>query len=459
MTTQRYFCFTLTMHEPGGVGRPAPMRKDEPDIVIDTDVNGLPHIPATTLAGALRDLVDRGGPGGTERARRWFGHVDGDSSAASAIWVLGSRLIDEDGELVSSVQEDATSVLTTTAIDRKSGAARTGSLRSIEQLPAGTSFRVHCRWDGENQDDWSSFVDLLLDSWEPLIGRGTSTGHGACRVTSLSTGVLDRTTDEGLMTWLTLSGPALAEAVSQEQVPCDVDRREASAYLVKLALVGPMAWALNSDGELPKDRVFPAASVKGVIRSRMEFILRSVGILDPDACGGPGCGECLVCNIFGHTSPGTSRKGTGVGLRAAVRTRSAVVSGTVRERTHTPIDRWTGGVGMQSKDEAVIHPATHRGGMTHKHEGIEAGELTLAFEPRALDDSLRDGFEALLRLVLQDMDDGLVGLGRATTRGYGSVAVCSATCPDNSDLMDLESAQRWLAERVAQHPSREQVAG
>src|SRR5664280_797569 len=184
MTTTTYLTFDLRMLEPGGVTTPAPLRSGKADAVIDTDHRGQAHIPATSLAGALRArLADRLGEA---RATAWFGSADGKVSTASVIWVLGTRLVTD--ELPAPIETRAS-----TAIDRARGAACNRTLRQVERLPAGTRFRVYLRWDTADSAEVENFL-AALEGWEPALGRSVSTGNGRCRITDLKVGQLDAAT-------------------------------------------------------------------------------------------------------------------------------------------------------------------------------------------------------------------------------------------------------------------------
>ena len=445
MSAQRYVRVRLVMMEPGGVARPAPTRKDEADLVIDTDHRGSPHLPAASFAGALRQRVRELFPA---KEREWWGFVSGDTAQASGIWVLGSRLVDAHGALLS--QPATASSVTTTAIDRYTGAAAVRTRRETEILPAGTRFEVYLRWDGN-----VPMADLItcLSGWAPVIGHSTSTGWGRCEVEEVRTGTLDLTKPEGLQTWLTSSGPDLVRSVATKEAPVARPDPPLPAYTVTFRTKdGPLAFSLKADGGLPDSRRLPGASIKGVIRSRMEYILRSVGLLDEDACGGIGCGKCLVCRVFGHSvkAESTSKPKTkpeSVGQRALLRVPDVQVQGQVRARTHAPLDRWTGGVAMASKDEPQVLIANSRGGLLHTFEGIEEGTFTVRFLGE-LPWDLEAGFEALLVLVLADIDDGLVGFGRATTRGYGSMTVAESSGSGHA-LPSREEAQEWISSELA----------
>lgn len=441
MTRQVFLQFDLVMDESGGVGVPAPIRRDEVDIVVDTDRHGLPHIPATTLAGALRERLTTEAP---DVVDSWLGWVKGQSAAASRIWVLGTRMLGTADQWAGQHDADnALGIVTTTAIDRHRGAAQNLTLRTVERLKAGTRFIAYLRFEDATKAETDALV-VALAGWRPLLGGATSTGHGRCHLANLRTGSLNLTNDADLITWLTYSGPALVEKVAVNRQADTRQAKAVPAYSVTFETRGPLTFSLDIEGRLHPDHDLPGSSIKGVLRSRMEFILRSVDLLGPNECGGVGCGRCLACQIFGHSARGFARTGV-VGQRAKVRTLSAHVAGTMRPRTHIALDRWTGGVAKQSKDETLIHTAGDRGGMLHTVEGLEAGEFTLRFEVPELDPEMTVAFEHLLALALADFDDGLVGLGRATTRGYGSVSVTAASRPDGSPLPDCRAAREWLA--------------
>ncbi|MBK8756119.1 MAG: hypothetical protein IPM08_03145 [Actinomycetales bacterium] len=446
MSRQHYLRIRLVMMEAGGVARPAPQRSQAADLVIDTDHRGMPQLPATSFAGALRQRVREIRPDAVDE---WFGFVQGSESRASGIWVLGSRLVDATGALRSGPA--TTSEVTTTAIDRHSGAAAVRTLRKTQILPAGTRFEIYVRCDAG-----IPMADLVrcLNDWAPLVGHSTSTGRGRCEVEEVRTGTLDLSTSEGLLTWLTTSGPDLVRSVATKVEPVSRPDVAGATYTLTFRTAdGPLAFSLNSDGELPSSRRLPGASIKGVIRSRMEYILRSVGLLNEYACGGVGCGTCVVCQVFGHSAKANVKR-VSVGQRALLRVHDAPVTGVVRKRSHAPLDRWTGGVAMASKDEPKVYVANSRGGLLHTFEGVEEGQFTATFVGE-LPERLKVGFEALLTLVLADIEDGLVGFGRATTRGYGSVSLSAVTVPGEGSLPTREQAQQWVVDELARQSDSE----
>jgi hypothetical protein len=79
-------------------------------------------------------------------------------------------------------------------------------------------------------------------------------------------------------------------------------------------------------------------------------------------------------------------------------------------------------------------------------ETLERGAFDLTVEPLDTTDAVREDLLALLRLVAEDLNDGLIGIGGGTARGYGSVQV------GIDDLPPLPAARARLATIIATHP-------
>ena len=451
-----FFTFILTMTEPGGVTVPGePGAKAQAEL--DRGPFG-PQVPGTTLAGALRELVRGKRPGVVDE---WFGRLvpegerqpDEVAAEASRIWVLGSRVRGEPEPFRLSM----------TAIDRERGAARNSTLRTDEVLPAGTSFEVFLRWDGAAQDD-VEYLAGLLAGWRPLVGRGVSRGRGRCEVSDVKYGTLALDTPDGLLSWLTLSGPDLVRAVATTAYDGPLVAAKEPVCRASLAIIGP--WHTGGENESrgkdksaprPRDKpkgekipllrvagqpVMPGTGLKGVVRSRAEYILRSVD-LQPPVCTDQQCGKCWACAVFGYGG-GDDESSLTVGARALIRFADAPVLDPelpdkpvrdryVRTRTHVAIDRFTGGA-----REAALYTM----------EVLEAGTIGLLVEPLAGldllgDDAVRE-IRAVLRLVLDDLGDGIIGLGAGTARGYGSVTVDFG----GSGLPSSDAARRELARMI-----------
>ena len=425
-----FLTLILTLTEPGGVSVPATSREDV-HALVDRDHDRRPHVPGTSLAGALREMVR--GARGESTADAWFGRLLDEedraaavaagevSSEASRIWVLGSRL-----------REPAEPfTLASTAISRFRGAARDQTLRAEEALPAGTSFDIFLRCDDASDAEVEDLAGLLA-AWRPLIGRGVSHGRGRCEAGSVRYGTLRLDSPDDLLTWLTRSGPDLARAVAVTPFSGVPAKAEPPVCRVGMSIEGP--WR-TGNGEKPKgepipmlrisgELVMPGSGIKGIVRSRAEYILRSVQV---DVCDEQKCGSCWACRVFGYGG-GADESSTAVGSRAMVRFANAPIHDAVQvERTHVAIDRFTGG----ARDTAL-----------YTMEAIESGSFTVLVEPlESMDPVLRREVQAVLRLVLEDLNDGIIGMGSGTARGYGSVSVDFGS----SGLPGLDEARQVLA--------------
>lgn len=422
-----FLIFVLRFTEPGGVTVPrnpdpqAPWGRARAHLLLDTDPAGRPQLPGTSLAGALREMIREAR--GEDVADTLFGRllearggpeVD---ARASQIWVLGSR----PGDVGGGPGEFRAS----TRISRFRGAAADNALRLEEVLPVGTRFEVFLRWDDAAANAVEEFTELLT-AWRPLIGRGVSRGRGRCAVDSVRHGTLRLDEADDLLRWLTMSGPELARDVAVNEVHATGDAGDPRPVLrVRMSIAGP--WRIGS-GEPPptvtdggRERqvvpilragggyLVPGSGLKGLLRSRAEFILRSVGVIPPP-CDDEPCGTCWTCEVFGFGG-GQDVASAAVGARSAIRITDAVVSDPVAvRRKHVAIDRFTGGAMPQALYEV---------------EALEAGGFDLLMEQLAgrMPSERLGEIRAVCRLVLEDLDDGIIGMGGGTARGYGSIKV------------------------------------
>jgi CRISPR/Cas system CSM-associated protein Csm3 (group 7 of RAMP superfamily) len=172
----------------------------------------------------------------------------------------------------------------------------------------------------------------------------------------------------------------------------------------------------------------PGAGIKGLLRSRAEFILRSVGV---PACEDQRCGSaspCWACRVFGRGGA-RDESADSVGARALLRIPDTVVRDFAeRVRTHVAIDRFTGG----ALPEAL-----------YTMEVLEAGRFELRVDPVGeISGSLLEEIRAVLRLVLDDLADGIIGVGAGVARGYGTIRLPSL---DQSGLPTTAQARAVLA--------------
>jgi CRISPR/Cas system CSM-associated protein Csm3 (group 7 of RAMP superfamily) len=228
----------------------------------------------------------------------------------------------------------------------------------------------------------------------------------------------------------------------------------------------------------------PGSTWKGLLRTQCEFILRSLG---EDACAplslrtaraadtdgatsaagadgatgaaetpnAAGCDTCRVCRAFGHTG----RRGRLVFLDSPLLAPDTTGSGSpgpaqVTSRNHVALDRVTSGAAD---------------GALYTHEVVEEARVELRIldePPSPADASPPDPLLLdVLHLALYDLHTGALGVGHATTRGYGTLRGAEndggATGPSRASTAQyLEAAAHEARARVGQtlfSPSSEAV--
>lgn len=396
----------LQMVTPGGVTS-GELSKNT--MKLRTDPHGTPHLPGTTVAGSLRfhchDYSALSGLFGNEPPHEANESRD-DERVASKIQVLGT--------VYHPTGEPHTR--TRTAIDPERGAADNHMLHGIEQLPPGTEFDIMFRWDDPDPDELTTFFEAL-GSWKPRLGRGISHGAGHCRVAAWASEEYDLATEQGLLAWIqnTDSYPV---PTPKESTPAPPD------YILDLeyeVVDGVHIGVSQQDEETPEDSagvsttegtgvkispvlkekhgdswhvVVPGSSLKGLMRSRAEYICRVVGA---DACTDRACGQCWPCRLFGYSNPDKAH-------RSAVVIHDTIISDPKTEcRQHVALDRFTGGAAPQ---------------LLYTDEVVVSGRFMVRAEKlRDLDKAEED----LLKAVAADLHDGLIGIGARTTSGQGTV--------------------------------------
>jgi CRISPR/Cas system CSM-associated protein Csm3 (group 7 of RAMP superfamily) len=395
MRTVTLLYIELRCVEPFAVA--APEEAQGVDLPITRDAAGRVWVPPSSLAGSLRDHLrshdlDVLAMGGE--------HGD-DELVPSPLRFLGTETV-LDG---APVTQERTSVLQRTAIDRWSGAAQARTLRSQQVAPPHTIVRLYLRYDGELPGE----IQDSIVSWTPVVGGSRTRGMGSAVLEHVRIGTLDLDRPDDLRTWVLRGGPDLVRAVATRDLPLrPVAPRtllDVEVEIVDGLLVGggdpteassrDVDTAVWRRGGVP---VIEGATLKGVLRSRTEWILRSCG---HEVChGGAGaCGTCPVCDVFGSTE----RRG-----RLAVRP-TTIEDHHEQVRPHVAIDRITGGA---------------RPHLLFTDEVVVTGRFRIRVD--ALDE-LPDWVEPVLRWVLRDLHEGYLGIGGRTTRGLGTVRL---TDPD-----------------------------
>lgn len=404
----------LRLDTPGGVTAPESLDAPDETLVLRTDTAGDPHLPGTTVAGSLRaHCAAHETLKPTEQRTDLFGGTPGSKQrTASPIQILGT-IYRPAGD---------TELRRRTAIHRERGGPENHKLHTIELLPSGTEFDIVLRWD--NPDDrYETFIEELR-SWRPQLGRGGSIAAGFCTATGVGQAIYDLATPDGLLAWLSISSPSdypepkPSHARSSAPQPViDVELEIVDGIHIGIGeseeddQAKPKINKILRSGE---DFLVPGSTLKGVLRSRAEYICRALGAR---SCTDQTCGACTPCRLFGFTGK------DGNAQRAKIAIHDAIISDPVLElRQHVALDRFTGGAADRQ---------------LYTDEVITSGRFRLRIGPLQL--NLTPTERLLLNAVLTDLDDGLIGIGARTTAGLGTVRIASPewTTPDARSLATL----------------------
>lgn len=427
---------TLIMDQAWAVGA-VPDGRAEIDLPILVDPrNGVrAYLPATSLVGSLRGHL-------RDEAEHWLGpmppHAEEPTGnqrpTPSRLWALGTRLD------ASHVVEIAAS----TRIDGPRAAAAAGSLR-VEQS-VGVKADASVDWYLQADEILPETLIEALASWQPFVGRRRSSGLGRCRVTAVHTVTLDLDEPDHLTWWLTgrhewMRGSNNAPEVGVKRVPGASSRGSHALPPIDWRVEDPLAVGTGESPRRPgaasSERAFrrraglpivPGTAWKGIFRHRVEFIL--------SACGADPVTRAHVTNqLFGAAAGHDRSTGASTGGRGILRFSDSRVRGSKKgepatvKRTHVAIDRLTGGA---------------RDGLLFTVNAIEQGaKIRTQIES---DSPLEPAVKNLLYHVARDIDDGLIGVGGMTSRGYGTLSLTERTLLTQLDAVDVDAVVRALAE-------------
>lgn len=372
---------------------------------IQRDPSGAFLLPATSLVGSLRGHL------GFVDGNRWLGSSQGDDTIPSALRCLGA-----------TIHAPEARTLTSTAIEPKRRAAQGGYLRAEEVLkPALVTWWVE--WDHHNPDLNLDELVRQLRQWRPVIGRRRSANRGRAHVDAVHHRTIDLATEEGLSWWLAertvlcWTSLALGQGwITESGTTADEGRvllRQTFRVVDALHIGGLPLSSEDGVKNLNRTRdVLPSTSWRGVFRHRVEHIVRvstsgSQKEVDKRVAA-------VSARLFGSgREPGASEE---AGHRGQLRFGDSTVQGARARRTHVAIDRVSGGAAR-----ATAEDPKDDSGLLFEVEYFKPGS---ALDLVILNDSFDPVSQAdrgLLDAVIKDLDDGLIGVGGMTTRGYGTL--------------------------------------
>lgn len=450
---------------------PLSISTGSPDGVFDSalvrDANGLPALPATSIAGVLRGLWTQ--QYGSASADELFGFQKGDQGRASRLHVGWGHLLDSQGRAAVGLllgddaerlkndplwgdvlaQKDAPVHRNRVRLTHRGAAADTGKFdRSV--LPAGHRFalelRLHVVADDTGQD-WRNLLALFAHPGFRL-GGGTRAGLGRMRCIGLHTAHFDLrqpaqaqalgrlgadpSFTQGLTAQPVSQAPAaewLAAALTLDardlwrigQGDVALPSKEAADKVPDLLPVTErrVRWS-GAAGQISPQRelLLPASSLKGVLAHRMAFHARRFsGAWAGQACDRDKDGQPVapaeVRALFGEIKD-KARAGQGEqGWAGCLFIDDAYLP--IRESArlmHNSIDRFTGGV----REHMLFEEQNVFGGQAQVHLALDLRRLHLmAAEFSTSVAAVQRAFEA----ALKDLCEGRLALGARSTSGNG----------------------------------------
>ena len=187
------------------------------DALVATDVNGLPYIPGTAIAGVVRHMLEEVKPADFN-INQSFGFQDKKDGCGSEIIFTEAKILNSEGKVIDGMtpivkKEDRDPLLKYyyeelpirqhVRINEKGVTDKAGKFD--EQVCfAGTRFCFELEMVAKSVDDENTFQQILEQVKNQIfrIGGGTRSGFGKIKVVDLQTKTLDLTKKEQLNAYL-----------------------------------------------------------------------------------------------------------------------------------------------------------------------------------------------------------------------------------------------------------------
>ena len=224
---------TIELDSPLTVGCGCPTIMTDSPVL--TDINGLPYIPGTSVAGVIRHTLlamdgEDNAEYGSEIIKEIFGYQERNSGEGSKIIFTDAVMIGQDGQPMDGIQEinrssefyslfDYLPIRQHVCINEK-GVGQDGGKFDNEVVYKGTRFMFEIELYAE-VDSTSVFQQILkVLCYESFrIGGGTRNGYGKIHVVKCMTANLDLTKPIDLERYLSKSSSLLADWQWDEDIP------------------------------------------------------------------------------------------------------------------------------------------------------------------------------------------------------------------------------------------------
>lgn len=443
------------------------------DALVATDSNGLPYIPATSIAGILRSMS------GLKDMDPLFGFQTGDGSHGSELIFTEAKVIDSKGNVIDGMNPSAIGkdpllghyqllpVRQHVRIDGK-GTAADSALFNEQVVFAGTRFCFEIEMVGDGPD-FNRFEDVLrkIKAADFRLGGGTRSGFGKIKVVGLKHLDLDLKVKSDLSVYLektsSLDGefwnrhtgrlkklsPGSEGNTSLVEYRLELEPEDfflfGSGFSDDSADMTPVKarkvdWS-DSQGRMMENQVLiPGSSLKGALAHRVAFHFnRLEGVFADDLRKDEmqsvvAQRNSAVKALFGSEGTGKNNEG----IRRGNVMVADIIEAPVPDKilNHVAIDRFTGGT---IAGALFNEKASYGKGRSYKTEIIidEVGlkrACELEWGKTGSEDkakNLKKAFES----ALKDLCSGMLPLGGGVNRGHGVF---------NGILEKLDNEGKWI---------------
>lgn len=409
------------------------------DSVVAKDVNGLPYIPGTTLAGLIRHALPEG------KVQRQMGWQEKEGGEGSRLIITEAKLLSADGTPIDglSSRQDAITRLCRELPIRQhvrinsQGTAVEGGKFDEEIVPKGTRFCFECELLCEEKcDDLMDKVIAILQTNDFRIGSGSRSGFGQIAVIKVWRKLLDLSKPEELALYLQKSSSLTLLWSGFEEVPTQV--LSSNSYIRYQLHLQPtdfmffgsgfgdersdmtfvrepmIEWNGNQAHILEREQVvlIPAASIKGALAHRTAyhynklegFFADNKPIEELENYGGKG--KEAVKILFGSegNSEGKDKHRGRILFSDIIKERKK--SSEAKVLNHVKIDRFTGGAmdGALFSEEVL-------------YASGESFDMELLLRKQETEgEHVIPAFEA----ALIDLCKGFLPLGGGVNKGFGT---------------------------------------
>lgn len=405
------------------------------DALVATDVNGLPYIPGTALAGVVRSMLEQSGEQSGEQTDTIFGFQKKNDGKGSEIIFSEAKIINSKGKVIDGLNQNAITdsllkeyralpIRQHVRINEKGGTDKGGKFDE-QVVFAGSRFcfEIEMVSDGKTRNVFDAALNKLNDKTF-RIGSGSRNGFGEIEVVSLKTKELDLSQPNELDTYLAKSSN-LADSAFWNSIPdtCGEPSKSNPAWTEYKLTISPDDFFLfssgfgddktditpvrarkvvwnNGEGSLEdKFTLIPASSVKGALAHRVAFHWNKLKHLyagNPDAKTGNKNEAVQI--LFGYEDGEVQKRGNLIF--------SDVIEAPLNDKiiNHVSIDRFTGG----AMEGALFSEATLYG------KG-QSYTLTILAKNAVLEGDTK----AALELAINDICTGMLPLGGGVNRGNG----------------------------------------